>query len=180
MYTRVRRFTLYGSIILRKASEEILPTISRILIESIAEVDPDLRINHKIYRKVLLKLNRNLALIPYNKTWLPPVFPSTLWRTGYILKKLNDLIRKVTRSLLGLDATYFDFNEALRYKKWRSLLYDILLNQESLIYKLGYLKYEPIKKLVIEHLKSKQNHGEKLAHIISLELVLREIYKYID
>ncbi|WP_448577431.1 hypothetical protein, partial [Thermosphaera sp.] len=113
----------------------------------------------------------------YNKTWLPPILPNILWVSGYILKKLNDLIKKVTRGLLGLDTTYFDFNEALKYKKWRSLLYDTLLNQESLVYKLGYLKYEPIKNIVIEHLKGKRNHGGKLAYMMSLELILREIFK---
>jgi hypothetical protein len=93
-------------------------------------------------------------------------------------ERLNNPIRKVTRGLLGLDKIYFNFNETLKYKKWRSLLYDTLLNQESLVYKLGYLKYESVKNMVIEHLSGKRYHGEKLAYMISLELVLREIAKY--
>jgi len=100
----------------------------------IANVDPNLRINHKIYRRVLLKLNKNLTLIPYNKTWLPPIFPSALWKAGYILKKLNVLISEVTKGLVGLEVTYFDINEALRCRNWRKLLYETLLNRESLIY----------------------------------------------
>ena len=57
-------------------------------------------------------------------------------------------------------------------------MYETILNHESLIYKFGYLKYEPIKVMVIEHLSRKRNHGEKLGYIMSLELVLREISKY--
>jgi len=91
LYTRVRRFTLYGSITLRKVSEEILPTIHREFMKVIAMIDPNLRMNHRVYRRVLLKLNKKLTLIPYNKTWPPPVFPTTLWTSGYILKKLNDI-----------------------------------------------------------------------------------------
>jgi len=50
-----------------------------------------------------------------------------------------------------------------------------LLNQESLIYKFGYLRYESIKNMVIEHLNGNRKHGEKIAYIMALELVLGEI-----
>jgi len=179
LYTRARRWTINGSIIQRHASDEILPTISRELIELIAGVDPRLRINHRVYRKVLLKLNKELALIPYNHTWLPPVFPLALWPTGRILISLNNLVRRITKGRLGLETTYFDFGKALKQENWRSLLYETLLNRESLVYKLGYLKYEPMKDMVIEHLSRKRNHGEKIAYAMSLEFILREISKYI-
>jgi hypothetical protein len=179
LYTRVRRWTINGPIIQRHASDEILPTISRELTELIAGVDPRLRINHRVYRKVLLKLNKELALIPYNHTWLPPVFPLALWSAGRILISLNNLVRRITKGHLGLETTYFDFGKALKQENWKSLLYETLLNRESLIYKLGYLKYEPMKGMVIEHLSGKRNHGEKIAYAMSLELTLREIAKYI-
>jgi len=179
LYTRVRRMTINGPIVERHVADKILPTIGREFIELIARVDPKLRMNHRVYRKVLLKLNKLLALIPYNHTWLPPAVPCVLWRLGYIFIKLNNFIRKITKGRLGLETTYFDFNEALRQKEWKSLLYNTLLNKESLIYKLGYIRCEPIKSMVLEHLKGEQNHGEKIAYIMSLELTLREIAKYI-
>jgi len=109
-----------------------------------------------------------------------PIFSSALWKTGYILKKLNVLVSEVTKGLVGLEVTYFDINEALRCRNLRKLLYETLLNRESLIYKLGYLKYNSIKNMVINHLHKSKDYGEKLAYIVSLELTLREIFKYIN
>jgi asparagine synthetase B (glutamine-hydrolysing) len=175
LYTRVRRFTIYGSIAMRYHSDEILPTISRKFADVFTKIDPNLRINHKVYRKFLLMLNKNLCLIPYKSTWIPPLFPLMLWKAGYILQALNNLIRKLTKDRLGLEMTYFDFDKALRCSNWRKLLYETILNPKSLIYKLGYLRYSPVKNMVIEHLYGKRNNGEKLAYIMTLELTLREI-----
>jgi len=86
LYTRVRRFTIYGSIVERYACDEILPTINRTFLEAISRIDPKLRLNHRIYRRFLLKLNKELSLIPYQSTSIPPIFPIFMWKTGYILK----------------------------------------------------------------------------------------------
>ena len=137
-----------------------------------------LRWNRKIYRKFLLRLNKRLALIPYQSPWIPPIFPLFMWKTGYIFKKLNNFVREITKGRIGLETTYFDFNEALRTKKWRELLYDTLLNSNSLIYSLGYLKYDAIKDMLIKHLRGVQTYGEKIGYILSIELFLREISKY--
>jgi hypothetical protein len=95
--------------------------------------------NHRVYRKALLKLNEELALIPHSRTWPSSVFPSVLWPAGRILIRLNDFVERITKGRLGLETTYFDFSEALRQKNWRSLLNDTLPNRESLIYKLSLI-----------------------------------------
>jgi hypothetical protein len=180
LYTRARRFTIYGSIVERYSSDETLPTISRKFADAFTKIDPKLRMNHKIYRKILLSLDKKLALIPYKSTWTPPLLPSALWKSGLIIQRINNFVRMLTGNRVGLETTYFDFNEALRQKNWRKLLYEILLlKQESLIYKLGYLRYDPVKNIVIQHLRRKQNNGEKIAYLLSLELTLREIFKYV-
>jgi asparagine synthetase B (glutamine-hydrolysing) len=116
LYTRVRRFTVYGSVIERYSSDEILPTISRKFADVFTKIDPNLRMNHKIYRKFLLSLNKRLALIPYKSTWVPPLLPPMLWKTGFIIQRMNDLVKKLTNDRIGLEKTYFDFNRALRQK----------------------------------------------------------------
>jgi len=93
-------------------------------------------------------------------------------------KKLNSFVRKITNDRIGLETTYFDFDEALRTKKWRELLYYTLLNRNSLIYRLGYLNYYAVKDMLIKHLRGEQRYGEKLGYILSIELFLREISKY--
>jgi hypothetical protein len=178
LYTRVRRFTIYGSIVARYACDEILPTINRTFLEAISRIDPKLRLNHRIYRRFLLKLKKELSLIPYQSTWIPPIFPIFMWKIGYIFKKLNSFVRKITNDRIGLKTTYFDFNYALRTKKWRELLYYTLLNRNSLIYRLGYLNYYAVKDMLIKHLRGEQQYGEKLGYILSIELFLREVSKY--
>jgi asparagine synthetase B (glutamine-hydrolysing) len=153
IYSRSRRFIIYGSVVARQSSEEILPTISRKFAEVFTKIDPHLRASFKVYRRFLLRLNKRLSLIPYKLTWIPPLIPERLWKAGYALQKLNNLIRKLTKDRLGLETTYFDFSEALKYKKWRRLLYETVFNRESLIYKLGYLNYDLVKNMGNEHLR---------------------------
>jgi hypothetical protein len=132
LYTRVRRFTVYGSIVMRCASDEIIPTISRKFADVFTKIDPNLRMNHKIYRKFLLSLNKRLALIPYKSTWVPPLLPSMLWKTGFIIQRMNDLVRKLTNRRIGLEKTYFDFNEALRQKTGENFYMGLFLIEKAL------------------------------------------------
>jgi hypothetical protein len=129
---------------------------------------------------LLIKISPIAAIIPYKSTWIPPIFPTFLWSAGYILQRLNNIIVKITKGRVGFELTYFDFDDALRRGKWNELLVKTLLNKNSLIYVLDILRYDTVKNFVVEHMYGKRNHGEKLAYIMSLELILREIYKYID
>ena len=181
LYTRVRRWTLCWSLILRHASEELLPTVSREFMELIAKIDPSLRRDHKIFRKVIFKLNKKLGLIPYNHTWVPPILPIILWKAGTVFRLVYDFIRKATKGHVRIvDTTYLDFDEALRYKGWKKLLRELLLERGSLIYKFGYLNYEAVKNMVVKHLSGRVHLGEKLGYIMTLELILREIAKYMS
>ncbi|MCS7374776.1 MAG: hypothetical protein NDF56_07345 [archaeon GB-1845-036] len=162
-----------GSVINRYFLEELLPAIDKDLIDVIRRIPPHLRYNHKIYRRFLISLNPELARIPYQKTLLPPIIPTSLWRFSFIIHLLMKIIRKISKGRIGYAHTYFDFNNLLRYSKpWKKLLKETLLREDSLIYKRGYLNRNYVVKLVKEHINGK-NNGEKLAFLISLELVLK-------
>jgi len=170
--TRVKRYTLMGSILDRYFLEELLPTIDNDVIDVIRRIPPELRVNHKIYRKFLISLNPELAKIPYQKTLIPPIFPHILWRLNYLLLILNRIAKgKLIKHM------YFNFDEILRTSNnWKMLIGETLLNDESLAYKLGYLNKDFVKKLVKAHY-SGYNCGEKLAFLITFELFLRFFFQ---
>jgi asparagine synthase (glutamine-hydrolysing) len=170
--TRVRRYTLMGSILNRYFLEELLPTIDKDVIDIIRRIPPELRFNHYLYRKFLINLNSDLSKIPYQKTLIPPIFPHMLWRLTSLLLMLN----RIAKGKLAKH-TFFDFDEILRTSNnWRKLVTETLLNDESLAYKRGYLNKEFVKRLVSVHYSGK-NCGEKLAFLITFELFLRIFFQ---
>jgi len=171
--TRVRRYTLMGSVINRYFLEELLPTIDKDLIDVIRRIPPHLRFNHKIYRKFLISLNPELAKIPYQKTLLPPIIPTSLWCFSHIIHLLMKFLQKISKGRIGYSHTYFDFNNIIRYSKpWKKLVEDALLNEISEIYKRNLINKDYVNEIVRDHMNGK-NNGEKIAFLISLELVLR-------
>jgi len=161
-----------GSVLNRYFLEELLPTIDKDVIDIIRRIPPELRFNHYLYRKFLLKLNLDLSKIPYQKTLIPPILPHKLWRLGSLLLILN----RIAKGKL-IKHTYFDFDEILRTSKnWRKLVTETLLNDESLAYKRGYLNKEFVERLVNAHYSGK-NYGEKLALLITFELFLRVFFQ---
>jgi len=171
IHTRVRRYTLMGSIINREFCEELLPTIDNEVIEVIRKIPPELRFNYRLYREFLIRLNPDCAKISYQKTLVPPIFPHILWRLGYLLLLLNRIVKgKLVKH------TYFNFDEILRTSNnWRKLIEETLLYNESLAYKLNYLNKDFVEKLVKAHYSGK-NYGEKLAFLITFELFLRVFF----
>lgn len=172
--TRVRRYTLMGSVINRHFFEELLPTIDNEVIDVIRRIPPKLRVKHGIYRKFLMQLSLELSRIPYQKTLLPPFIPQKLWVPTGLIKRAINVLKKFG---LKFEHEYFDFNEALRKcPSWRELIANTLFNEESLIYKQGYLNKDKIEELVNEHINGK-NYGEKLAFLMTTELILRLFLK---
>ncbi|MBX5321183.1 MAG: asparagine synthase-related protein [Candidatus Bathyarchaeia archaeon] len=172
--TRVRRCTLMGSILLREFVEELLPTIDNEIIEIIRRIPPELRFNYRIYRKFLFALNLELAKVPYQKTMLLPIVPTQLWHPSTLA---IGAIKRLSRDALRYKHSYFEFNEILRrHSKWIKLLKKTLIDKNALIYKLGYLNRNYVVKIINEHFKQGKNSGEKIASLITLELLLRAFF----
>jgi hypothetical protein len=172
--TRVRRYTLMGSVLFREYIEVLLPKIDNSVLEIIRRIPPEVRCNYHIYRKFLLALDYELAKIPYQKTLIPPIIPPKLWRLSFTIQFFLRIIKKASRGKIELKQTYFDFNEILRTSpNWRDLVEETLTNEDSLIYKLGYLYRNYVIRLVIENERSVKDNAEKLAFLISLEILLR-------
>jgi hypothetical protein len=166
-----------GSILFREFIEESLPTIDNDIVEIIRRIPPELRFNYHIYREFLLALNHELAKIPYQKTLIPPMMPTKLWRLSLAVQFFRQVIERFLMGKIRYAHTYFDFSEILRTSpSWKKLLKETLISENSLIYKLGYLNKNYVRILVNEHLKRVKDNGEKSAFLITLELLLQTFF----
>lgn len=180
IYTRVRRYTIYGSVIQRNVASELLPTIDIDVISSITSIHPKLRHKYRIYRKLLCNMNKRMALVPYQKTWIPPLFPRSLWNLGYIFKRLNNMLYRFTRGKVGFETIYFDYSKAIRESPpWKRLVIKTLSSDNAMIYKLGFVKRDYVAKILYEHLNGLKDHSEKLIFLVSLELYLQDVSEFI-
>jgi len=182
--TRMRRYTIMGSLIAREFVEESLPTIDNEVIEVITKIPPEYRYGHRLYKKFLSALSRELAGIPYVKTMVRADAPDAFWKLGiYYLKFVRFIKRgfwKLTRGRIYLPNKhyYIDMGEVWRVSPaWRKLLADTILNGDSLCYKLGYLNKKFVRKVVKQHYSGLINNSEKIAFLVTFELFLRIYFK---
>lgn len=178
--TRMRRYTLMGSIISREFVEESLPTIDNEVIDIITKIPPEYRYGHRLYKKFLSALSQELASIPYVKTMVRANAPDIFWKFGMLYLKFIRFIKralwKLSRGRIYLPNKhyYIDMGEVWRVSPaWRKLLAETILNDESLCYKLGYLNKEFVRKIVKEHFNGITNNSEKISFLITFELLLR-------
>ena len=182
--TRMRRYTLMGSIINREFVEESLPTIDNEVIDVITKIPPEYRYGHRLYKKFLSALSQELASIPYVKTMVRANAPDVFWKFGMFYLKFIRFIKralwKLSRGRIYLPNkdSYIDLGEVWRVSPaWRKLLTETILNDESLCYRLGYLNKEFVRKVVTEHDGGIKNNSEKIGFLVTFELFLRIYFK---
>lgn len=174
----VRRFTILGSVIGRNKAEEAMPTFDNRFIEVMLKIPPELRINHRIYRKFLMRLAPELAAIPYNHTMVRADAPLMVWRLGriyqYAKEKIKKEIWRLTRGRIYLPnkRSYVNLDEWLRLnEKWKGFVTGLLLNEKAC--SRGYFNRNYIEALIKEHEAGKIDHSQRLAYLATFELFLR-------
>ncbi|MDH5770082.1 MAG: asparagine synthase-related protein [Candidatus Bathyarchaeota archaeon] len=184
MNTRVRRFTLMGSIVDREFVEESLPTIDNEVIDIITKIPPKYRGGHHLYKKFLSVLDRELASIPYVKTMVRANASDVLWKFGMLYLRFMRFIRRVLwkfsggRIYLPNKHDYIDMSEVWRTSPaWRKLLNETILKNGSLCYKLGYLNNAFVRNIIKEHYGGTKNNSEKIAFLVTFELFLRIFFR---
>lgn len=182
--TRVRRFTIMGSVIAREFVEESLPTIDNEVIDAITGIPPEYRYGHRLYKKFLSALSRELASIPYVKTMVRANASHVFWKLGVFYLKFVRFVKRALwkfsrgRIYLPNKHYYIDMGEVWRVSPaWRKLLTETVLNDESLCYKLGYLNKEFVKKVVKKHYSGIKSNSEKIGFLVTFELFLRIHFK---
>jgi asparagine synthase (glutamine-hydrolysing) len=175
---RVRRFTAMGHVLSRTMLESTMPTFDNNFINSVCKIPPELRINHGIYRKFLMKLSPELARIPYDHTMVRSTAPLILWTLGkhYQVKKeeLKALITKLSKEkiIFSNERSYINFRKWLQTnEKWKKFFTELLLKDDLVSKK--YINQEYIRKLIIEHGEGKVDNSIKILYIASFEMFLR-------
>lgn len=171
------RFISMGSVIIREFAEELLPAITDGALDIITKIPARERYNHKFHRKFLLRLSIKASKVPYGNILVPPILPHKLWRPvqGFFFI-IDKIMKKMSNGRISLFTSYFDFDKILREsKEWRKLLWDLLVREDALVYRFGYLNRQCVLEIIKGHLRGK-NNGLKLAYLMTLEIFLRTFF----
>lgn len=175
---RVRRFTLMGTVSVQTKLENRKPFFDNDLIEFVYSLPNEIRSNHYIYNKMLLKFfPATFKTIPWQNTGLP-IDTSKIIARGYSIYRTcksvtNRLLQKMSLPLIFKDNTnYVDYNNWMRdNKELRKYIYDTLLSEKSL--NRGYFNSDFIRKLIDEHMSGKENYAQLLGLLLTFELFNR-------
>ena len=172
-----RRFNNMGSVVARNFVEEVGPPYDNNFIDIVTKVPPELRANHRIYRKFLMKLAPELAAVIYNWTMFRADAPLLAWRIGGIYQYGKERIKKeiwrLTKHKIYLPnkRTCVNLDEWLRLnEKWRSFIMELLLDEKAR--SRGYINKSYIEELMKEHESGKIDHSLRLAYVATFELFL--------
>lgn len=173
--TRVRRFTLMGTVSAQTKLENRKPFFDNDFIEFVYSLDNEIRLNHHIYNKMLLKFfPMTFKSIPWQKTGVPIGTPKIVAR-GYHLHQISKFVTKRLLEKMSLPNIFKDNNNYTDYNNWmrdnkelRKYIYDTLLSEKSL--NRGYFESDFIRKLIDDHMSGKENYAQTLGLLLTFEL----------
>ena len=159
------------------AVEYSIPALDNEFINVIRTIPPESRLDHRIYRKFLIRLSPKLSRIPYDHTMVRADAPMILWRVGKIYlriqNKIKRLVWKISKGKISIHSkkSYVESNEWLRTNEnWKRFFKDLLLDKNAMSKK--YLNQEYIKTIIREHEDGKTNNSQKILYLASFELFL--------
>ena len=177
LQNHVRRWTAMGNVLMKFNVEYSIPALDNEFINVIRTVPPELRLDHRIYRKFLIKLSPKISKIPYDHTMVSADAPMILWRVGKmylrIQNKIKRLVWKISKGKISIHSkkSYVESNEWLRTNEnWKRFFKDLLLDKNAMSKK--YLNQEYINTLIREHEEGKKNNSQKILYLASFELFL--------
>jgi asparagine synthase (glutamine-hydrolysing) len=164
---------------LRDLVEVSFPAIDNDLFDAIFRVPPEMRLNHRIHRQVIMRLSPELARITYNKIAMPASAPLFLWRFGkayrwYARETRGELAWRLSGGRLRLRnmADYVDHGGWLRENdSWKRYFRDMLLSDRSL--SREYIDQAYVSYLMREHEAGRINASYRLMRVITVEIFLR-------
>jgi asparagine synthase (glutamine-hydrolysing) len=177
MFTHVAWMNI-GEITVKDLLEISHPPADNDFIDLILTIPPEMRLNHNIYRKFLIKLSPELAKITYNSTMVRADAPFLFWRLGRHYLNYWDLIKKMIRQIskgrivFPNRRGYVNYDEWFQTnEKWQEFFSELLLKENDKSEKFFNLNY--IEKLLHEQMEGKKNNYAKLQYIGSFKIFLR-------
>ena len=175
---RIRKFILYGLLPDLTKIENRMPFFDNDFIDFVYGLPNELRFNHYIFNKMLLKFFPKTCLsIPWQGTGL------TIG-TGKLIKKMYRYYRggkyKINELIkwAGLPAPFNDNRDYVDYDNWMRVnreLYnyisDVLL--KGRILDRGYFNQDSIKNIIDRHMQRKENNSQIIGLLLTFELFNR-------
>lgn len=167
-----------GDISVRNFIEIAHPSSDNEFLDLLLKIPPEWRLDHRIYRKFLIKLSPEMANIKYNTTMVKPKSPIFMWKLGLIYNFGKELLKKKLFSLsrgkinLRNRRSYVDYDGWFKHDpEWKAFFEALILSRDSHICK--YLNQEYVRKLYHEQASGKKNNVLKLFQIANFEMFLR-------
>lgn len=174
---RMERLVFMRSVLQRYKVEDALPTVDYDLIDVILSVPAELRCDHRLYRKFLMKLSPELARVPYQKTLVRASAPLWAWKLGKTALRARNAFRRHLK-LPGADAQEYIDMDRLLSVEMKDFVRDMLLSDRTLSTK-KYLNSGYLEKIIGENERGIR-HTRELIYLISFELFLRQFSRYLD
>ncbi len=175
-------WTTVGTVLIRRFVEDSCPGSDNDFIDVIRTIPPELRSNHCIYRKFLMKLSPELARIPNNHTLVGVDAPLLFWRFGQIYLSTRESAKKRVNKVSN---GRFFLRDSRRYtnqdewfitnEKWQAYFRDILLKNNDISKKI--LNQEYIKYLFNEQIAGEKDHSKQLKYIASFKIFLKLFFE---
>lgn len=164
---------------LRDLVEVSFPAADNDLLDTVFEIPPEKRLNHRIHRQVLMSLSPELARITYNKIMMPASAPPILWRFGKAYRHYGRDRRDILawrasggRIHIHNRADYVDHSGWLRTEdSWKSYFRTLMLSDNSL--SREYLDQSYVGYLMGAHEAGKINASYRLMRLVTFEIFLR-------
>lgn len=173
-----RRWSLMGLVCSQIKLDNRLPFFDNNFVEFVYSLPNELRFNHYIYNKMLLKFfPETFKHIPWQKTGLPIVSHKITQKVHHYYigskSKLNRLLQKI-----GLPPLFKDNRNYVEYDNWmrnnrelREYIYDSVLSERAL--NRGYFNPDFIRNLIDEHMCGKKNNVQIIGLLLTFELFNR-------
>ncbi|RIK42590.1 MAG: hypothetical protein DCC55_08390 [Chloroflexi bacterium] len=173
LHQRQRRFIATHINVLSEFSRVLDPFAENQLLDFALTVPPELKIDQRFYKRMIVEHLPQVASVPYSKTGLPLNASPRHIRFQQLSVRIKKRLNKQLFSRLNLaklsfpnERASFDFNQWLRTGS-RSYVAQIL-NQKELLE--DYFNVEKVDSLVADHWEGKRNDYQKICAIVTFAL----------
>lgn len=175
---RGRRFILMGTVCSQTKLENRKPFFDNDFIEFVYSLPNELRFNHYIYNKMLLKFfPKTYKSIPWQKTGLPVGTSKNIQIIHHYYHRGQSKVNRLLQ-MIGLPSLFKDDRNYVDYDNWmrsnmelRDYIYNIVLGGRAL--SRGYFNPDYIRRLIDDHMSGKKNNAQIIGLLLTFELFNR-------
>ncbi|MDD5530286.1 MAG: asparagine synthase-related protein [bacterium] len=154
------------------------PSSDNAFVDTALKIPPEIKFYHSLYRKFMKELAPDLTKVAYQKTMIPPYFPTFFWTLGFSYQigkqKIRDLLYTMSSGKISLPNNHgyiFTSDWIRKDMAFSSFLEKLLLNKEARFNEFFNQKY--IENLLYLHKSGEQNNSSKLLYLATIELLLQ-------